>query len=192
MLDEVIEFYKEGYCFDDELIKPIIVYDRYGNIDKSYEPYYEITTFGRIWSVRRGEAKWLTPRLGSHGYLFVTLHSKSFKKQFLIHRLVLFTFKGPSDFNEECRHLDGNKINCRLDNLEWGTHSDNMCDKLLHNTHNRGERQGLSMLTEEKIKKIREIYNKGGSTQKEVAKNFGVSQQNISDIINYKRWGHIN
>ena len=48
-------------------------------------------------------------------------------REWLVHRLVLLTFRPlPANSNLECNHLDGNKANNRLDNLEWTTHKQNV------------------------------------------------------------------
>lgn len=56
-------------------------------------------------------------------------------KQPYLHTLLLITFVGPKGPGEVCRHLDGNKLNHSLDNLRWGTETENMYDLVRHGNH---------------------------------------------------------
>lgn len=71
--------------------------------------------------------------------------------------------------------------------LRWATRKDNNADKLMHDTHNRGERNWHARLTENDVRKIRIL----GMTleHKVIAEIFGVSRPHISDIIDRTRWG---
>lgn len=194
MLDEAIEFYKEGYCFPGEDIKPVIIYDNCNRIIRDYEPYYEITSFGRVWSIRKSEPKWLKPVvIPGKDYLQVCLCNKDGdRKTFRIHRLVLFAFVGPPDLflNEECRHLDNNRQNNKLDNLEWATHIENCEDKLFFNTGNKGEKHSLAKLTELQIAEIRNLYKTGKFSYRKLGKLYGVEGANVYYIINNITWTH--
>jgi hypothetical protein len=53
----------------------------------------------------------------------------------------------------QCRHLDGNRSNNRLDNLAWGTPLENGADKARHGTA-KGERNGRAKLTAAKVRRI--------------------------------------
>ena len=53
----------------------------------------------------------------------------------LNHRLVMFAFVGPCPPGQEVRHLDGDKLNPSLDNLVYGTRSENMRDMVRHGAH---------------------------------------------------------
>jgi predicted XRE-type DNA-binding protein len=57
-----------------------------------------------------------------------------------------------------------------------------------HGTMARGEKQHLSVLTENDVKAIRRHYKHGNVTQKVLAKIFGVTRSNISQLINGKSW----
>jgi transcriptional regulator with XRE-family HTH domain len=136
--------------------------------------------------------KILKATLGSHGYLYVTLRSN---KKYLVHRLVLETFVGPCPAEMECRHLNGIKTDNRLDNLCWGTRSENMQDKNRHGTNisgdHKGIKNGMSKLNEEKVKKIKKLLKEDKLTQKEIAKLFNVSACTISAIKNGRVWKYV-
>lgn len=70
--------------------------------------------------------------------------------------------------------------------LRWATHTENQADRALHGTHNRGERQGSSRLTELDVKRIRELAE--NLTQAEIALAYGVDQSHINRIIHREVW----
>lgn len=109
-----------------------------------YEGLYKVSNFGNVFSYG-GErkfgkitytfpAKELKPTL-YRGYKIVNLSKNSKIKQFKIHKLVLLAFVGQKPFKDaETRHLDGNPSNNKLDNLAYGTKSENMQDAVKHGT----------------------------------------------------------
>jgi hypothetical protein len=70
--------------------------------------------------------------------------------------------------------------------LRWATHKENEADKSGHGTVARGERHGHSRLTPEDVSKIKKLA--GAISQREIAKRFGIGQQNVSDIVCGRRW----
>lgn len=70
--------------------------------------------------------------------------------------------------------------------LSWKTRPDNSADKLMHGTHNRGERHSMAKITELQATEIRGL--KGKETQTSVAARFGISRDNVSKIQNHKSW----
>lgn len=79
--------------------------------------------------------KILKPMKDTGGYLQVCLYKSSIRSYKLIHHLILETFVGQKPFPKAvCRHLDGNKLNNTILNLEWGTYSENIQDSIFHKT----------------------------------------------------------
>lgn len=70
--------------------------------------------------------------------------------------------------------------------LSWKTPVENSADKLLHGTHNRGERHNLAKLTEEDVHEIRRL--RGLETERGLAARFGVSNTAIHLIHVGKNW----
>lgn len=99
---------------------------------KTYEGLYSVTKSGQIISDgrRRSDGRFysariLKPRLGTHGYYTVVLYKSGCKKRLFVHRLVAQAFH-PNPENKGCvNHKDGNKLNNKVDNLEWATYSEN-------------------------------------------------------------------
>lgn len=71
--------------------------------------------------------------------------------------------------------------------LRWATSAENKSDKLIHGTHNRGERQGSSKLREDQVREI--LALKGVETQQSIANRFGVARPTVAKIHNGTNWG---
>lgn len=71
--------------------------------------------------------------------------------------------------------------------LAWKTHVENLADKLVHGTHNRGERNHMTKLTEADVHSIRELFVLGVGECK-IAKRFGVSDGAINAIRRGRSW----
>jgi hypothetical protein len=97
-------------------------------------PNYEISTNGNIrtkeYCDSRGhirQSKQLKKQINNVGYEYVILSNDIEKhKTLTVHRLVARTFIPNPENKEEVNHIDGNKLNNCVDNLEWVTTSENM------------------------------------------------------------------
>lgn len=97
-------------------------------------------------------------------------------KKHYVHILVLNAFRGRKPFKEaQGRHMDGNPLNCKLDNLQWGTVSQNNLDKVGHGTSKR-------KLTVQSVLNIRSNYE-SGMPMKKLADTYEVSINTIFQII---------
>lgn len=67
--------------------------------------------------------------------LVVSLRRDGRKFPRVVSRLVLENFVGPCPPGMECRHLDGDSTNNRLNNLAWGTRLQNASDRIRHGTY---------------------------------------------------------
>lgn len=83
---------------------------------------YEVSSEGDI---RNKETKQLiTPHINKTGYYSLKLYQDHKPYTKMVHRLVAVTFMGESDL--EVNHIDGNKTNNRVSNLEYVSHSENI------------------------------------------------------------------
>lgn len=77
------------------------------------------------------------------------------------------------------------------DHLFLGTNKENRDDMMSKGRGIKGERQGLSRLTESKVREIRNLYSGGCITQIELASRFEIDQTTVSLVLNRKTWKHI-
>ena len=103
---------------------------------KGYEGMYKVSNLGRVMSIRRKvngprgyktiKQKILKIGKNNFGYSTVTLskHGKSHRKQ--VHRLVALAFIPNVNNLPQINHIDGNKSNNVVENLEWITNRDNV------------------------------------------------------------------
>lgn len=121
----------------------------------------------------------MTPR--SKGYL----HTNYGK----VHRLVLETFVGYRPKGLQCRHLDGNPANNRLDNLLWGTGKENIADKDRHGSMLRGEKSISAVLKDLDVPEIHRRYDTG-ETMQQLATHYGVTSKTIQSVLQGKSFKH--
>lgn len=95
---------------------------------------------------------------------------------------------GPPTPGHEAAHSCGNgHLGCvAKGHLSWKTSKENKADKLIHGTHTQGETHSVAKLSQEQVVQI--IFTKGTKTQREVAKDFGVSQATVSRLYTGKTW----
>lgn len=137
---------------------------------------YEIDTDGVVYSRTTDAPLALIP--SSNGYARVELWRKNRRKRLPVHRLVLETFVRKREAHEQCRHLNGDKLDNRLENLCWGTAYENHLDQVAHGTFTLPETANhadLRKLTDEQVREVRS----GELGYKRLARKFGVCVQVI-------------
>ena len=92
---------------------------------RGYENLYEASNWGRIRSLKYGKVRILKPVKTKDGYLRVVLHKDGIAKTFLVHRLVWETFNGTIPDGHEINHINEDKTDCSLVNLNLLTHKAN-------------------------------------------------------------------
>ena len=155
----------------------------------NYEGMYQVSNLGRVKSLKFNKEKVLKPLPNRRGYCKVILCKGGAQKQKSIHRLVLLAFVGESEL--EVNHINGIKTDNSLENLEYCTRRENIrhaCDTGL-NVGTKGENHHNSKLTRACVERIK--YGHQGITLQAIAKIYGISKQNVSDIRLEKAWKHI-
>lgn len=159
---------------------------------KGFENYY-INSDGYVVSKSRQKGfvfeneMILKSGIGSGGYKLVILRkdNRSFTKR--IHRLVAEAFISNQE-NKPCvNHIDGNKLNNNVNNLEWCTYSYNNQDAYDNNLKGRGEKHYISKLKKDDIPFIR----KSKLSSKALGNMFKVSPATIYDVKKIITWKHI-
>lgn len=100
-----------------------------------YEGRYEVSDRGDVRSLLTNRI--LKQMIDKKGYPRVSLYGVNTKKTLRVHLLVLEAFVGarPNADVEGC-HYDDDKSNNQVDNLRWGTRSDNAHDRIRNGLHN--------------------------------------------------------
>ena len=159
-------------------------------------PEYSVSEDGHVARVMRAQGartgRCLKPwRNVQNQYLCVHLWRGNRAKSFPVHRLVALAFLGsPPSQEHVVAHCDGSRDNNQPWNLRWATQKENIADTFLHGTHNRGHRNGKARLNEDSALLILEMASTGLS-HADLARRFGISRQQVGDIINGRRWRHV-
>jgi len=112
--------------------------------------------------------------------------------QYYVHRLVAEAFLGNAPEGYQVNHIDGNKQNNNIHNLEYVTPKENIRHAIETGLANyrclSGEEHPNSKLTDQEVKEIRDAFSKNPLlTRKEIAEKYNVSGVCISYILNGKR-----
>lgn len=144
-------------------------------------PAYDVSSCGLVTNIKTGRQ--LAPELTQNGYYRVTLCSGGKKKRFLLHRLVAILHI-PNPSAKPCvNHIDGDKSNNCVSNLEWCTHSENEA----HSYNALGKTVPSSVdhynakLTDEQCRNAVLLRRSGYSCRK-IAAILRVSHQHVSEI----------
>lgn len=92
-----------------------------------YEGLYQAGNDGRIKSLKCHTERILKPSITKSGYLQVALRKNNTTKSYYVHRLVWEAFNGTVPIGYEVNHIDENKLNAKLSNLNLLTRSENCC-----------------------------------------------------------------
>jgi hypothetical protein len=177
---------------------------------------YEVSSWGRVRRMKAGgnRAKvggLIKPVVRSNGYVFVELYRatrleyydrrkwNSESKQAAVHRLVAAAFLGVCPKGIQVNHIDGNKTNSKLTNLEYVTPGQNKAHSYRIGTSNaKGEHNGRAKLTDVEVIKIRQLadilINSGSSVLKAckiLSMQFGRSMYTIKHVVQRTRWAHV-
>lgn len=102
-----------------------------------YEGIYEVSNTGLVrthvnkttFTEKHGERKWkqrvLKQKVSKDGTCRVSLWKDGKEKTWLVHRLVAFVFISVVPGKDYVNHIDGNRLNNHLSNLEWCDHTEN-------------------------------------------------------------------
>ena len=154
---------------------------------------YDIETENRFWSkILTGDEDecWecVAMFLNRDGYGQFELNDKNIKA----HRFSFQLFHNRLIKDNMCIcHKCDNPSCVNPHHLSEGTQQDNSNDMVNKGRAAKGEKQHLSKLTEKQVLEIRAKYAKGGTTHRQLAKEYGVFHAVIGNIIRRKTWTHI-
>lgn len=159
-----------------------------------FEGLYSITENGEVFSHRRN--KYLSQCEDKYGYKLVKLYFKGGRRISLkVHRLVAETFiENPAGHPLVCHGKLGKQVNT-VENLRWGTYSDNRKDAETFNERPtefvKGSGHGNSKLTDEQVLEIYDLSHNSKLTQSTIGVQYGVGYATVSNIKRGKQWSHI-
>jgi hypothetical protein len=117
------------------------------------------------------------------------------------HTVVCEWYRGPRPEGAQARHLCGNgHLGCFTPgHLAWGTPAENSADRVAHGRSPVGETNVNAVLTEAQVIEIRARYRGSqrtggqhtGPSQRELAEEYGVTQQVISAILARRSWKNV-
>jgi len=157
-----------------------------------YWPGYAVTDNGQVWSCqysrdnKNRQWKKKKPSIGRLGRKLVTLCSCGKRRKAKVHALVMEAFVGVRPDGSECRHLNGNPADNRLENLKYGTQIENAADSILHGTY----KHRAAKFSEDDVREIRRRY-KHGENMTAYAKQIGMSRAAVYNAAVKRTWKHI-
>lgn len=157
-----------------------------------YEGLYQASNFGRIKSLpRKASPRDFLLRFATRpdGYPGCALVKNRKPASFTVHRLIAMTFLSPKKDNLEINHIDGNKLNNMVENLEWCTRSENLkhCFRIgLKDQH--GDNHHQRKLYSWQVREIRQKFKPLVYTRRMLATEYNVSEATIKAIVERRNW----
>ena len=158
-----------------------------GNVRSLSRSYIAMDRWGNAQQyVRTGTAR--KPEITRAGYARVHLRAQSRGRKAAVHQLVAEAFIGPKPTKQhQINHKNGDKLDNRVQNLEWVTAQENTQHRSRVLRLGCGETHYRAKLTADDVRAIRSAYA-AGSTQTDLAAKYGVRANNISFIVRYLTW----
>jgi hypothetical protein len=158
---------------------------------------YHVSNMGRVKRLRHTGTtiRILRPVNDGKGYLRVRIVAYGFpRRMWFVHQLVMLVFLGECPKGYQINHIDSNRSNNRLDNLEYVTPQENQrhsWQTTQRQPPHRGERTHFAKLTEANVIEIRKMRAWDGLTYTEIARHFNTKPANVWHICAGKTWKHL-
>ena len=137
----------------EEFSKTELAHERWKPIF-GYDGMYEVSSLGRVRSLKYGKTRVLRASKNNSGYLIVALCKNSKRKSVYVHRLVAQAFiENDNIFNTEINHINEDKTDNKVSNLEY-------CDRQYNMTYNglQQRRTANYHRSNYKLDKIKNLY----------------------------------
>ena len=152
--------------------------DEEAEIWRRIDADYDVSNQGRV----RHGSRILSGSVHSDNYILTTLHGK----QIPVHRLVAEAFIPNYEKKPEVNHIDGNKMNNAVDNLEWVTRAENQKHAVDNGLQPKPAKTYQGKFAAEQREEIKRLWDSGMFSRRQLAIKYGVSHTCVNNIINDK------
>ena len=118
VVEKVTEELKNKGCKEEEKMIEVETFVKIDGFDN-----YEVSNLGKVRNAKSGRV--LKPQLNRSGYLMHGLYKNNKQKFLYLHRIIATAFIDNPDEKPQVNHIDENKLNNDLSNLEWCTKREN-------------------------------------------------------------------
>lgn len=144
-----------------------------------YEGLYKVSNLGNVYSFKTN--KILKTPIGKRGYPNLNLLKNGKQKLYVVHRLVAKAFIPNPDNKPEVNHIDGNKTNNCVDNLEWVTSRENTLHARKTGLHTSdGDKTVAQILNGQEIARYK--------SASEAERKTGINRSSISSVCRKYCW----
>lgn len=137
---------------------------------------YSISTDGIVTNIKTQKIK--KPWLGKVGYYYLDLYSNNKSTKVALHRLLAIAFIPNPDSKQTVNHIDGNKLNNALTNLEWATYGENT-----KHAYDTGLNLGRKLMTDAAMDEILVRFYQGESLTN-IVKDYNFTLPTLSNYLN--------
>lgn len=159
---------------------------------EGYEGHYQVSSFGNVKSMARFRKtknnslaplreKIMKQKTTKYGYKTVHLRTVDKSSHPSVHRLVANCFIKNNEQKQTVNHIDSDKQNNHVNNLEWSTHKEQMIHAVENNLL---EVRGAPKYTKQFKKEVLEYFIKNKTSISKLALKFNLSERTAGRIVN--------